>query len=209
MPAAEVRLEKIGKRYGDQWVVRGVTLHIQRGEFYTFLGPSGCGKTTLLRMIAGFVTPDEGTLFLDGEAVNHMPPWRRGVGMVFQNYALWPHMTVFENVAFGLQRTQGRRGANCSDGSRRRLAQVDLEGTREPPTFATLRRPAATRCAGADASHSTPSAAPRRTAKQSRREIAHRDAPRTPEAAARSWANDDLRHPRPGRSTRHVDAVSR
>jgi iron(III) transport system ATP-binding protein len=103
MRAAEVGLEKVGKRYGDQWVVRDVTLHIRRGEFYTFLGPSGCGKTTLLRMIAGFITPDEGALFLDGQAVNLMPPWKRDIGMVFQNYALWPHMTVFENVAFGLK----------------------------------------------------------------------------------------------------------
>jgi iron(III) transport system ATP-binding protein len=128
MQAAELKLEDVGKRYGEQWVLRGVTLHIQRGEFYTFLGPSGCGKTTLLRIIAGFVAPDEGTLLLDGEAINHVPPWRRGVGMVFQNYALWPHMTVFENVAFGLKERRVARG----EVQRRvmdALAQVDLLGT--------------------------------------------------------------------------------
>lgn len=125
MQAAEVRLEKTGKRYGDQWVVRDVSLHIPRGEFFTFLGPSGCGKTTLLRIIAGFVSADEGWIFLDGQAVNQVPPWRRDVGMVFQNYALWPHLTVFENVAFGLRE---RRVARAELGRRvtTALEQVDL-----------------------------------------------------------------------------------
>jgi iron(III) transport system ATP-binding protein len=103
MDAAQIRLEKIGKRYGDVWAARGVDLAIERGEFFTLLGPSGCGKTTLLRMIAGFIAPDEGAVFLDDRLVNQVPPWRRDIGMVFQNYALWPHMTVFENVAFGLR----------------------------------------------------------------------------------------------------------
>ena len=103
MQAAQVRLEKIGKRYGDLWAARDIDLKIQRGEFFTLLGPSGCGKTTLLRIIAGFLAPDQGTVFLDDKPVNHVPPWQRDVGMVFQNYALWPHMTVFENVAFGLR----------------------------------------------------------------------------------------------------------
>ena len=128
MQAAEVRLDRVGKRYGDQWVVRQVNLHIERGEFFTFLGPSGCGKTTLLRMIAGFVSPDEGVVYLDKQAANTMPPWRRGVGMVFQNYALWPHMTVFENVAFGLR----ERKAPRQEIERRvaeSLKQVELEGT--------------------------------------------------------------------------------
>ena len=128
MLAAEIRLETVGKRYGDQWVVRNVTLHIRRGEFYTFLGPSGCGKTTLLRMIAGFATPDEGALFLDGQAVNLVPPWKRDIGMVFQNYALWPHMTVFENVAFGLRERKIPRG-EIKKRVMDALAQVDLGET--------------------------------------------------------------------------------
>ena len=103
MQAAQIRLEKIGKRYGDLWAARDVDVNIQSGEFYTLLGPSGCGKTTLLRIIAGFLAPDEGTVLFDDKAVNHVPPWERDVGMVFQSYALWPHMTVFENVAFGLR----------------------------------------------------------------------------------------------------------
>jgi ABC-type Fe3+/spermidine/putrescine transport system ATPase subunit len=95
MRAAEVRLENVGKRYGDLWAVQGIHLTIESGQFFTLLGPSGCGKTTLLRVIAGFVQPDEGIVSIDGETVNHVPPWKRNLGMVFQNYALWPHLTVF------------------------------------------------------------------------------------------------------------------
>lgn len=128
MQPAEVKLDGIGKSYGEQWVVRDVNLHIRRGEFFTFLGPSGCGKTTLLRIIAGFVFPDEGIVYLDGQSMNHVPPWQRNVGLVFQNYALWPHMTVFENVAFGLRERKVAR----SEIERRvmeTLKQVDLQGT--------------------------------------------------------------------------------
>lgn len=128
MKAAAVRLDKIGKRYGAQWAVYDINLHIRAGEFFTFLGPSGCGKTTLLRVIAGFVAPDEGLVYLDDQAVNQVPPWRRDVGMVFQNYALWPHMTVFENIAFGLrERKLSRREIGTRVG--KALEQVGLKGT--------------------------------------------------------------------------------
>ncbi len=128
MKAAEVQLENVGKRYGDLWAVRGITLHVKRGEFYTFLGPSGCGKSTLLRTIAGFVSPDEGTVYLDGAAVNYVPPWERDVGMVFQNYALWPHLSVFENVAFGLRERKIARD-EIPGRVRAALEQVGLKGT--------------------------------------------------------------------------------
>jgi iron(III) transport system ATP-binding protein len=128
MQPAEVRLDGIGKSYGEQWVVRGVNLHIRQGEFFTFLGPSGCGKTTLLRIIAGFVFPDEGTVCLDGNPMNHVPPWQRNVGLVFQNYALWPHMTVFENVAFGLRERKVTR-SEIEPRVMETLKQVDLQGT--------------------------------------------------------------------------------
>ena len=121
-------MEKIGKRYGEQWVVRNIDLHIQRGEFFTFLGPSGCGKTTLLRMIAGFVEPDAGLVRLDGQVVNQVPPWRRDIGMVFQSYALWPHLTVFENVAFGLRERKVAR-AEINQRVTDALKQVELQGT--------------------------------------------------------------------------------
>jgi iron(III) transport system ATP-binding protein len=128
MQPAEVKLDGIGKSYGEHWVVRDVDLHIRSGEFFTFLGPSGCGKTTLLRIIAGFVFPDEGTVYLDGQPVNHVPPWQRNVGLVFQNYALWPHMSVYENVAFGLRERKASR-QEINQRVMDALRQVDLKGT--------------------------------------------------------------------------------
>jgi len=124
---SEVRLERVGKRFGETWAVRGVSLNIQAGDFYTFLGPSGCGKTTLLRIIAGFAFPDEGSVWLDGEVVNALPPWKRDVGMVFQSYAIWPHMTVFENVAFGLRERRERK-AEIEKRVGEALRMVNLEG---------------------------------------------------------------------------------
>ena len=127
MKAAQVTLENIGKCYGEQWVVRDVNLQIQAGDFFTFLGPSGCGKTTLLRMIAGFAIPDRGSIHLDDQEVSRVPPWQRDIGMVFQNYALWPHMTVFENVAFGLRERKIPRGEIVGRVNQA-LATVDLQG---------------------------------------------------------------------------------
>ena len=101
--AAAIELRGIGKRYGALWAVRGVSFRVAPGEFFTLLGPSGCGKTTVLRMIAGFADPDEGEILLDGRPVAGVPPWRRELGLVFQNYALWPHLDVFDHVAFGLR----------------------------------------------------------------------------------------------------------
>jgi len=120
-------LEGVSKRFGETWAVRDVSLHIRAGEFYTFLGPSGCGKTTLLRIIAGFAVPDEGRVWLDGEAVNALPPWKRNVGMVFQSYAIWPHMSVFENVAFGLRERRAPR-AEIERRVAAVLRMVNLEG---------------------------------------------------------------------------------
>ena len=89
--------------YGKNHVLKDVSLEIEPGEFFAFLGPSGCGKTTLLRLIAGFNTADSGTVRIGGEDVGDLPPWKRDVGLVFQSYALWPHMSVRRNVAFGLE----------------------------------------------------------------------------------------------------------
>jgi ABC-type Fe3+/spermidine/putrescine transport system ATPase subunit len=100
---ADVRLANVEKRYGDQTVVRHLDLDVKRAEFVTLLGPSGCGKTTCLRMIAGFVAPTSGHIIMGGRDVTAFPPYRRNTGMVFQSYALFPHRTVAENVAFGLE----------------------------------------------------------------------------------------------------------
>ncbi|HTG32356.1 MAG TPA: ABC transporter ATP-binding protein [Thermoanaerobaculia bacterium] len=98
-----VEIQDVTKRFGDVTAVDGVSLAIARGEFFALLGPSGCGKTTLLRMIAGFETPSAGTIRIQGQDVTRIPPHRRPVNMVFQQYALFPHLTVEENVGFGLR----------------------------------------------------------------------------------------------------------
>ncbi len=98
-----VEIDGVGKRYQGVEAVRAISLSIAPGEFVSLLGPSGCGKTTTLRMIAGLEVPDSGTINIGGTVVNSTPPWSRGIGMVFQSYALFPHMTVFENIAFGLK----------------------------------------------------------------------------------------------------------
>jgi spermidine/putrescine transport system ATP-binding protein len=123
----EVELRDVSKRFGRFEAVKSVSLGVRRGEFLTLLGPSGCGKTTLLRMIAGFEFPDEGRVILGGRDVTDVPPYRRDVTTVFQQYALFPHLTVFDNVAFGLERRRAPR-----DEIKRRvtalLDMVELEG---------------------------------------------------------------------------------
>ncbi|MGH9882596.1 MAG: ABC transporter ATP-binding protein, partial [Pyrinomonadaceae bacterium] len=96
-------LKNLSKRYGQTQAVTNVSLEVERGEFFGLLGPSGCGKTTTLRMIAGLEEPDSGMIQFDGKDITNVSPERRGFGMVFQNYALFPHLDVFENVAFGLR----------------------------------------------------------------------------------------------------------
>ena len=98
-----VKLKDLTKRFGDVTAVDHLTVQIEEGELCTLLGPSGCGKTSTLRCIAGFYFPDEGEIFFGNELVNSIPPFKRNTGMVFQNYALWPHMNVFDNIAYGLK----------------------------------------------------------------------------------------------------------
>ncbi|MPZ30073.1 MAG: polyamine ABC transporter ATP-binding protein [Rhodospirillales bacterium] len=100
---ADLSLNGLSKHYGDFYAVREVSLTIADGEFLVLLGPSGCGKTTTLRMVAGFIEPSAGHVRLAGQDVTLLPPWKRNAGMVFQSYALFPHMTVAQNVAFGLE----------------------------------------------------------------------------------------------------------
>ncbi|HSI02186.1 MAG TPA: ABC transporter ATP-binding protein [Reyranella sp.] len=101
--AVAIEISGVNLSYGATHVLKNVDLSIRAGEFFAFLGPSGCGKTTLLRLIAGFAQAQTGRVLLDGQDVAALPPWKRDVGMVFQSYALWPHMTVAQNVAFGLE----------------------------------------------------------------------------------------------------------
>ncbi len=108
---AEIRLERVTKSFGKLQIIKGVDLDIQEREFVVFVGPSGCGKSTLLRLIAGLEDITSGRLFIDGRLVNELPPSERGISMVFQSYALYPHMSVYENMAFGLKLANTDRAA--------------------------------------------------------------------------------------------------
>ena len=133
-----LRLQGLTKRYGDQLAADDVTLDIEQGEMIVLLGPSGCGKTTTLRMIAGFVEASAGEIVLEGRPIGVLPPHRRAMGMVFQNYALFPHLTAAGNVAFGLEMQNMPRPA--------RVARVA-----EMLQLVKLDRPLADRLAGEDA----------------------------------------------------------
>src|SRR5437660_11287731 len=100
---AFLELEGITKYFGRVTAVDHITLSVEQGEFLTLLGPSGCGKTTILRMVAGFETPTEGNILLDGDDITNRPANKRPMGMVFQSYALFPHMTTEQNIAFGME----------------------------------------------------------------------------------------------------------
>jgi spermidine/putrescine transport system ATP-binding protein len=126
-PEADVRLDRVTKRFGDIVAVDDLTLDIARGEFFSLLGPSGCGKTTTLRMIGGFEDPTNGAIYLGGTDVTGQPPYRREVNTVFQSYALFPHLTVAENVAFGLQRRKVPK-AEIQQRVKEALLLVDLPG---------------------------------------------------------------------------------
>ena len=129
---AQVTLDRLTKHFDDTPVVKGISLTVADGEFFSLLGPSGCGKTTILRMIAGFIFPTSGAVRFDGQDVTSLPAHRRNTGMVFQNYALFPHMTVFENVAFGL-RTRKVAGSEIADRVARALDLVGLTGLERRP----------------------------------------------------------------------------
>src|SRR5437588_3110211 len=125
-----VSLKSISKRFGATAAVDNVSVAVQRGEFFGLLGPSGCGKTTTLRIIAGLETPDTGSVEFDGREITNLPPEHRGFGMVFQNYALFPHLNLFENVAFGLRARRGSTSdqITTSDRVNQALDLVQLSG---------------------------------------------------------------------------------
>ena len=127
---ADVRLDRVTKRFDDVVAVNGVSVEIPRGSFFALLGPSGCGKTTTLRMIGGFEEPDEGVIYLGDRPVSGLPPYKRDVNTVFQSYALFPHLTIFENVAFGLRRRNVARN-QVAGRVREILGLVDLAGTEQ------------------------------------------------------------------------------
>jgi spermidine/putrescine transport system ATP-binding protein len=127
MSAAEhdVELRGVTKRFDETVAVDAIDLAVRRGEFLSLLGPSGCGKTTTLRLVAGFEQPDEGELLIGGRDVSGLPPYKRDVNTVFQSYALFPHLTVVQNVAYGLKQ-RGLRGRARDDKAREALELVQL-----------------------------------------------------------------------------------
>src|SRR5262249_48409344 len=124
---ASLHLSNISKKFAEVLAVDDLSLEVADGEFVVLLGPSGCGKTTTLRMIAGFIEASAGVVCLGARDVTHDPPYRRNVGFVFQNYALFPHLNVAENVAFGLRRRR-RPESEIAERVSRALALVKLEG---------------------------------------------------------------------------------
>jgi iron(III) transport system ATP-binding protein len=127
MAKVKVEFQDIALAFGKTEVLRDISLAIEPGEFFALLGPSGSGKSTLLRVIAGFAQAKSGRVLVDGQDISAVPPWRRDIGMVFQNYALWPHMTVHDNVAFGLEERKLPR----SEVRRKVAAALDLVGLAE------------------------------------------------------------------------------
>ena len=125
-----VTLENVSKRFDNVVALERINLEIQKGEFFFLLGPSGCGKTTLLRILAGFYTPETGRVLFDDQDVTGVPPHERNTGMVFQNYALWPHMTVWKNVEYGLLMRKVSQDAR-DQRVRRALDMVQMEGYAE------------------------------------------------------------------------------
>src|SRR5437899_534779 len=128
-----LRIEGVAKKFGNFRAVDHVTLDIRAGEFFALLGPSGCGKTTLLRMLAGFETPDEGRIRLNGRDIAPVLPHQRPINMMFQNYALFPHLSVRDNIAFGLKRPgMARAGINARVAEMVALVKLDGLETRKP-----------------------------------------------------------------------------
>src|SRR5881394_1266343 len=127
MARGEIELSKLTKQFAELTAVDGIDLHIPGGEFFSLLGPSGCGKTTTLRMIAGFEQPTSGEILLDGTDVAYTPPHQRDVNTVFQNYALFPHLNVYDNIAYGLKRAK-RPKAEIRERVGKALELVQLPG---------------------------------------------------------------------------------
>ncbi len=183
----------VSKRFGDVRAVENADLSVARGEFVALLGPSGCGKTTLLRLIAGFERPDGGTVAIDGRPVAGsawVPPERRQVGMVFQDYALFPHLTVGENVGFGLPRRERR--ARVAEA----LELVGLAAQQRPLPAPALGRPAAARRAGAGAGAAPVGGPARRAVEQHRPAAPRRDARGALRHPSRRERDRAPRHPR-------------
>ena len=201
-----MRLERVTKQFGDVAAVDDLSLDIEEGEFFSLLGPSGCGKTTTLRMIGGFEDPTYGTVYLGGRDVTEQPPYKRDVNTVFQSYALFPHLNVFENVAFGLRRRKVGKDevGHPREGRHEARRPRRLRGAQ---AAADVGRPAAAGRAGPRPREPPEGPAPGRAARRARPEAAQADAARAQTHPAGGRDHVHLRDPRPGRSHDDVQPV--
>ena len=192
-----VRIEKITKKFGDFYAVDDVSLDIYKGELFCLLGGSGCGKSTLLRMLAGFETPTAGRIEIDGQDMTGIPPYERPTNMMFQSYALFPHMTVEKNVAYGLYR-DGMRRDEVRDRVAEMLQLVQARRVRRAQAAPALRRPAPAGGAGAEPGQAAEAPAARRAARRARQEAARGDPVRAGQDPGDARRHLHRRHPRPG-----------
>ena len=188
-------LRALTRHYGSFYAVRELDLDVPRGSFFALLGPSGCGKTTTLRMVAGLETPSSGSITLSGNDITYAKPYQRPVNTVFQSYALFPHLDIYENVAFGLRR---RKTGDVDNQVREMLELVELEQPGPEEAGPALRRAAAARGAGPGADQQSRRAAPRRAARRPRPQAAPVDADRDQADPDRGRPHLHPRHPRPG-----------
>ena len=189
------------KHYGDFAALDNVDFEVPSGSLTALLGPSGSGKSTLLRAIAGLDLPDTGTITINGRDVTHIPPQRRGIGFVFQHYAAFKHLTVRDNVAFGLK-IRKRPKAEIKEKVDNLLEVVGLGRVSDPLSQPALRRPASAHGVGARARGRSASAAARRAVRCAGRQGARGPAGVAAPAARRGARHHRARHPRPGRSAR-------
>ncbi len=205
-PASILAVESVNKTYpgGTKPALDRVSFRVAPGEFFSILGPSGSGKTTILRMIAGFETPDRGRILMDGADITEVPPNRRDVRTVFQSYALFPHLTVQDNVEYSL-RMQGEAKAERRRKAGEALEMVDMLLLHQPAAASIVRRPAPAR--GAGPGHRLPPEDPAagRAARRARSEAAPADAAHAGVAAEGARHRLHLCHPRPGRGTVDVE----
>ena len=194
----EVELRGVKKRFGPVEAIKNIDLTVDRGQFCALLGPSGCGKSTLLRMIAGLEVVTEGTIFIAGADVTQVPPAKRRIAMVFQSYALYPHMTVAQNISFSLRVAKAPKDV-IQKRTREVGAHAAARGAPRPQAGAALRRPAPARRHRPGPRPRAAGLPLRRAALQPRRHAARADAGRDRQAPPGSRGDDDLRHPRPGR----------
>ncbi len=193
-----LRIASVTKRFGGVVAVSNLSLDIRAGEFFALLGPSGCGKSTLLRMLAGFETPDEGSILLEGTDIAPVPPHQRPINMMFQSYALFPHLNVAGNIAFGLKRA-GHEPRGHRAPRRRDAGAGAARRPRAAPPRPAVRRPAPAGGARALAGASPAHAAARRAAGRPRPEAARKHAGRAPGDAAQARHDLHHRHARSGR----------